>query len=145
MEDDTLDDLNNGVKGTFDDLDTFKDLNNLGDKFDEGGTTDVEDKDVVNQEYSCDDVNLDGTTEGINQKDSCQDVNFEGTTFYEDAIVDITLEGTINYMVCDQEADILDDTPYPVHVQKDYVAERLICNQDEDEGLECNQKRWWFK
>ncbi|CAL5215317.1 unnamed protein product [Lathyrus oleraceus] len=26
------------------------------------------------------------------------------------------------------------------HVQKDFVAKRLICNEDKDEGLECNQK-----
>lgn len=58
----------------------------------------------------------------------------------EDAIMDITLEGTIDYMVCGQEADILDVTPYLVRVQKDSVAERLICNQDENEGLECNQE-----
>ncbi|KAI5386353.1 hypothetical protein KIW84_072760 [Lathyrus oleraceus] len=36
LEDDTLDDLNNDVKGTFDDLGPFEELNNLGDKFDEG-------------------------------------------------------------------------------------------------------------
>lgn len=34
LEDDTLDDLNNVVIGTFDDLRTFIDLNSLCDKFD---------------------------------------------------------------------------------------------------------------
>ncbi|KAI5422128.1 hypothetical protein KIW84_045545 [Lathyrus oleraceus] len=101
LEDDTLDDLKNGVKRTFDDFGTFEDLNNLGHKFDEGGTTGVEDSDAVDQESSCEDVNLDGTTGGIDQKDSCQDVNFEGVALSEDAMVDITLEGTIDYMVCD--------------------------------------------
>ncbi|XP_050887670.1 uncharacterized protein LOC127092818 [Lathyrus oleraceus] len=138
LEDDTLDDLNNGVKGTFDDFDTFEYLNNLGDKFDEGGTTDVEDRDAVDQESSCEDVNLDGTTEGIDQKDSCQGVNFEGVTLSEDAIMNITLEGTTYCMIYDQETGILDGTSYLVRVQKDYVVEGLICNEDEDEGLECN-------
>lgn len=56
-------------------------------------TTGVEDRDVVDQESSCDDVNVDVTIEGIDEKDSCQDVNFEGATLSEDAIMDITLEG----------------------------------------------------
>lgn len=47
---------------------------------------------------------------------------------FEDAIVNIISEGIIDYMLCDQEVDILDDTPYLVRVQKDSVAERLICN-----------------
>lgn len=62
---DSLEDLNNGVKCTFEDFDTFKDLNNLSDKFDEGGTTGIED--AVDQEDSCDNVNLERTTEGIDQ------------------------------------------------------------------------------
>lgn len=123
-----MDDLNNGVIGTFDDLGTFEDLNNLGDKFDEGGITGVEDTTVVDQEDSFENVNLDGTTEGIDQKDSCQDVSLEGVIVSEDAIVDITLEWTIDYMLCDQEVDILDVTPYLVRVQKDSVAEGLIRN-----------------
>ncbi|KAI5417934.1 hypothetical protein KIW84_042531 [Lathyrus oleraceus] len=98
LKDDTLNDLNNGVNETFDDLGTFEDLNNLGDKFDEGGTTSVEDRDALDQESSCEAVNLDGTTEDIDQKDSCQDVNFDGATLSEDAIVNITLEGTTDYM-----------------------------------------------
>ncbi|KAI5412440.1 hypothetical protein KIW84_057205 [Lathyrus oleraceus] len=121
LECDTLNDLNNGVKGTFDDFGTFDDLNNLGDKLDEGGTTGVKDTIAVDQEDSFENVNLDVTTEGINQKDSCQD----GTTYY---------------MLCDQEDDILDGPPYLVRFQKDSVAEGLICNQVEDGGLECNQE-----
>ncbi|XP_050888971.1 transcription factor iws1-like [Lathyrus oleraceus] len=54
--------------------------------------------------------------------------------------MDITLEETTDYMLCDQEADILDFTPYLVRVQKDSVDEGLICNQDENEDLECNQE-----
>ena len=59
---------------------------------------------------------------------------------FKDAIVNIISEGIIDYMLCDQEVDILDDTPYLVRVQKDLVAERLICNQAEDEGMECNEE-----
>lgn len=118
-------DLNNSVKETFDDFDTiddfgiFGDLNNLGDKFDEGGTTGVEDRHAVDHEFSCEDVNFDVTTEGIDQKDSCQNVNFEAAIMFDDAIVDIILEGTTDYMVCDREADIFDGTPYMVCIQKD--------------------------
>ncbi|CAK8539873.1 unnamed protein product [Lathyrus sativus] len=43
-------------------------------------------------------------------------------------------------IVCDQEDDILDGTPYLVSVQTDSVAEGLICNQDDHQGLECNQE-----
>lgn len=49
LEDDNLDDLNNGVKCTFGDLGTFEDLNNLSDKFDEGGITGVEDTNAIDQ------------------------------------------------------------------------------------------------
>ncbi|CAI8609751.1 unnamed protein product [Vicia faba] len=43
LEDDMLDELDNAtVIGTFDDLGTIEDLNNLGNKFDEGGPTGVE-------------------------------------------------------------------------------------------------------
>lgn len=63
-----MDDLNNGVKGIFDDLGTFEELNNLGDNFDEGGTTGVEDTTAVDQEDSFENVNLDGNTEGVDQK-----------------------------------------------------------------------------
>lgn len=73
-------------KRSFDDLGTFEYLNNLGDKFDEGGTIGVEDTTAVDQEDSFENVNLDGTTEGIYQKDSCQDVSLEGATVSEDAI-----------------------------------------------------------
>lgn len=40
----------------------------------------------------------------------------EGTTECEDAIMDITMEEATDYMVCDQEVDVLDDTSYLVHV-----------------------------
>lgn len=130
LEDGNLDDLNNGVKFTFDDLDTFEDLSNLSDKFDEGGTTSVEDIYAIDQESSDEDVNLEGTTKGIEKKDSCKDVTLEGTTECEDAIMNITLEGATDYMVCDQEVDVLDDTLYLVHVQKDLLVEGLICNQE---------------
>lgn len=59
---------------------------------------------------------------------------------FKDAIVDITLAGATDYMVRDQEVDVLDDTSYLVCVQKDSVAEGLICNQEEGEGLDCNTK-----
>ncbi|KAI5393265.1 hypothetical protein KIW84_060400 [Lathyrus oleraceus] len=95
LEYDTLDELNNGVKETFDDFGTFEDLNNLGDKFDEGWIAGIEDRDAVDQESSCEDVNLDGTTASIDKKDSCQDVNFDGVIVSKDAIVDITLEGPL--------------------------------------------------
>lgn len=49
----------------------------------------------------------------------------KGFTVSEDAIVDIPLEGTTDYMVC---------------IQKDSVAEGLIRKQDEDKGLEHNQE-----
>ncbi|CAK8543317.1 unnamed protein product [Lathyrus sativus] len=39
LEDDMLDELNNGVKGIFDDLGTIEELNNIGDNFEEGGST----------------------------------------------------------------------------------------------------------
>ncbi|KAI5427780.1 hypothetical protein KIW84_032983 [Lathyrus oleraceus] len=78
LEDDNLDDLNNGIKGTFDDLGTFEDLNNLSDKFDEGGITCVEDANAIDQKSSCKDVNLEGTTKGIDQKDSCEGVTLGG-------------------------------------------------------------------
>lgn len=68
LEDDTLDDLNNGIKGAFDYFGTFEDLNNLGDEFDEGGTTGVKDTTAVDQEDSFDNVNLNGTNEGIQQE-----------------------------------------------------------------------------
>ncbi|CAI8584689.1 unnamed protein product [Vicia faba] len=50
LGDDMLDELNNNVVlGTFDDLGTIEDLNNIGNKFDEGGPTDVEDSNAVDQ------------------------------------------------------------------------------------------------
>ncbi|KAI5447300.1 hypothetical protein KIW84_014959 [Lathyrus oleraceus] len=70
-----------------------------GDKFDEGGATSVEDTTAVDQENSFENVNLNETTEGIDQKDSCQDVSLEGGTVSEDAIMDITLEETTDYML----------------------------------------------
>lgn len=78
LEDGNLDDLNNNVKGTLDEMGTFEDLNNLSDKFDKWETTGIEDTNAVDQKSSCEDVNLDETTEGIDQKDSCEDVNLEG-------------------------------------------------------------------
>lgn len=61
-----------------------------------------------------------GTLRALTKR-SCQDVSLEGTTVFEDAIMDITLERTTDYMLCDQEFDILDDTPYLVRVQKDQM------------------------
>ncbi|KAL5078569.1 hypothetical protein RYX36_006990 [Vicia faba] len=109
-----------------------------GNKFDEGGPAGVEDSDAVNQKGSLEEVNIDGATENINQKDSCLNVNFEGEAVSEDAIVNITLDGTTEHVVCDQD-DILDDTNYLVSVQTDSVAEGLICNQEDGEALECNK------
>ncbi|CAI8585559.1 unnamed protein product [Vicia faba] len=100
-------------------------------KFDEGGPAGVEDSDAVNQKGSLEEVNIDGATENINQKDSCLNVNFEGEAVSEDAIVNITLDGTTEHVVCDQD-DILDDTDYLVSVQTDSVAEGLICNQEDE-------------
>ncbi|CAI8585562.1 unnamed protein product [Vicia faba] len=126
------------VIGNFDDLGTIEYLNNLGNKFDERGPAGVEDSDAVNQKGSLEEVNIDGTTENINQKDSCLNVNFEGDAVSEDAIVNITLDGTTEHVVCDQD-DILDDTHYLVSVQTDSVAEGIICNQEDGEALECNK------
>ncbi|CAK8565422.1 unnamed protein product [Lathyrus sativus] len=114
LKDDMLNELNNCVKKTFDDLGTIEEFNNLGDKFDEGRPTDVEDSTAVDQEGSFKDVNVDETTEGLNQKELCQDVNFEGDTVSEDTIVNITLDGTTDHILCDQEDDILDGTYYMV-------------------------------
>ncbi|CAI8585561.1 unnamed protein product [Vicia faba] len=97
--------------GNFNDLGTIEYFNNLGNKIDEGGPAGVEDSDAVNQKGSLEEVNIDGTIENINQKDSCLNVNFEGDAVSEDAIVNITLDGTTEHVVCDQD-DILDDTHY---------------------------------
>ncbi|CAI8595626.1 unnamed protein product [Vicia faba] len=73
-EDDNLEDSNNVVViGTFDCLGTIEDLNNLGKKFDEGGSTGLKDSTAVDQESSFQEVNMDWTTESINQKESCLD------------------------------------------------------------------------
>ncbi|KAL5064464.1 hypothetical protein RYX36_026201 [Vicia faba] len=118
-----LDELNSVVVvGTFDDLGTIEDLNKLGNKFDEVGPTGVEDSVVVDLE------------------ESCPDVNFERDIVSEDAIVNITLDGTTEHIVSDQN-DILDDTPYLVSVQTDLVVEGLECNkEDEDSVLKENFK-----
>ncbi|KAL5078821.1 hypothetical protein RYX36_007242, partial [Vicia faba] len=55
---------------------TIEELNNLCNKFDEGGPTGVEDSATVDQEGLFVEVNMDGTTERVNKKESCPD----GTT-----------------------------------------------------------------
>ncbi|CAI8595625.1 unnamed protein product [Vicia faba] len=75
VEDQNLEDLNNVIIiGTG--FRTIADLNNIGNKFDEGGPTGVEDSATVDQEGLFVEVNMDGTTERINKKESCSD----GTT-----------------------------------------------------------------
>ncbi|KAI5395619.1 hypothetical protein KIW84_061967 [Lathyrus oleraceus] len=108
LEDDTLDDLNNGVKGTFDDLGTFEDLNNLGDKFDEGGTTSVEDTTAVGQEDSFKNVNLDGTTEGIDQKDSCHNVKEEDGGSENDNDLNVNIEDSGEDIIGNGEEIVVD-------------------------------------
>ncbi|CAI8610222.1 unnamed protein product [Vicia faba] len=106
VENNNLDDLKNGVKG---------------------------DTEGIDQEDSCEGVNLEGTIQG-------EDVTLEGTTEGEDAIMNIILTGNTDYMVCEQESVVLNGTYCLARVQEDAVVKGIICNQEEDKGLECNQK-----
>lgn len=58
----------------------------------------------------------------------------------EDATMDITLEGALIIWYVIKKLMYWIDTPYLIRVKKNSVAEGLICNQEEDEGLDFNQK-----